>query len=360
MNKLARPELLSMKPYAKPYDMVLSEGYEDKIYLHANENGYFLFGYENLNRYPESMQPPKLLEKLSSIYGVTIDRIIVTRGADEAIDLLVRAFCRAYVDKIIVCPPTYSMYEISANIQGAEVLRVPLVARDNFSLDVDGILTSWTPEVKLVFLCYPNNPTGTLLKLDSILELCQKLADRSLIVVDEAYIEFGDIPSLVNFIDKYPNLVVLRTLSKFYGLAGIRCGSAIANVEIINLLQKVIAPYPLPTPTIDIVTSYLTKDNLDKLNINLKFILNDRAMLAEFFATLGCVKKVWDSYTNFLLIKVDDVKAIVSLCHKNNIVIRNFSNDPYLENCIRVSIGSTRENYILMEVLYAFKNTNLL
>jgi histidinol-phosphate aminotransferase len=351
MNKkilqLARSEIIKFKPY----NSGVNEIYADKIYLHFNENAYALPGYENFNRYPEGMRSEKLLQKLSAIYNVALDKLIAVRGADEAIDLLIRTFCSAYKDKIMICPPTYSMYEIFANIQSADVVKVPLLADNNFDLDINQIMKYWNPEIKLIFLCFPNNPTGTLLKPKIVLELCQKLANKALIIVDEAYIEFSDASSFINFIDEYPNLVVLRTLSKFYGLAGIRCGAAITNPEVIALLQKVLPPCALSTPIIDIVCQYLTPNNLSKLKSNRDLILQDREKLYQFLSTSSFVKKVWQSHANFLLIEVDDIVKIINLCKKNNIIIRNINDGYGLKNCIRISIGTVQENQFLMEIL---------
>ena len=175
---------------------------------------------------------------MSTLYGVKQEQLLVTRGSDEGIDLLVRLFCRAGKDQIMICPPTYGMYKVAAHIQGASVIEVPLIKEQHFALNVAEMLAVWQTSIKLIFLCSPNNPTGNLLAVSDILLLSKMLDKKSIVIVDEAYIEFSMRESLVKYLNDYPNLVVLRTLSKAYGLAGIRCGVTLANINIIQLLKK--------------------------------------------------------------------------------------------------------------------------
>ena len=238
---LLRPEILALSPYSS----ARKESSGGRIWLDANENPLTpSTGKPLLNRYPEP-QPADLIARLAAYYAVAENNILVTRGSDEGIDLLLRAFCRAGQDAILITPPTYGMYAVSAAIQNARVVAVPLLADKNFALNPEAVLAAITPSVKLVFLCSPNNPTGALLARRDVLQLVQELLSKAIVVVDEAYLEFAGTPSLTQELAGNPNLVVLRTLSKAFGLAGIRCGVTIASPTLISVLQKIIAPYPL-------------------------------------------------------------------------------------------------------------------
>lgn len=337
---LARQDIVMMNAYRS----ARSEALQGSVYLDANENA---FSDTRYNRYPEQ-QPNELSKLLTKEYNVDRKQILITRGSDEGIDLLLRLFCRAGMDKIIICPPTYGMYKVAATIQGAETIEVPLKKSEGFSLDVNELRRVWEASVKLIFLCSPNNPTGNLISTSDILSLCRSLNDQSVIVVDEAYIEFSDGESLTHYVSDYPNLVILRTLSKAYGLAGVRCGAIIANSDIINLLTKIIAPYPIPAPVAEIVCKQLNS-NMTKNTMNI--IKEEKESLADFLETLPSVKRVWRSQTNYLLIEVADADMMMNACLSYGIVLRNRSNEYGLENCIRVTIGSPNENALLREVL---------
>ena len=337
---LARQEIAVMNAYRS----ARSEALQGSVYLDANENALSDTRY---NRYPEQ-QPNELAKLLTTVYGVDRKQLLITRGSDEGIDLLLRLFCRAGFDKIIICPPTYGMYRVAAIIQGAETIEVPLMKSDGFALDVNELLRAWEPSVKLIFLCSPNNPTGNLLPKSDILSLCRSLNDKSVIVVDEAYIEFSNGESLTKYVSEYPNLVILRTLSKAYGLAGVRCGSTIANSDIIKLLMKIIAPYPIPIPVAEIVCQQLNSD-ITKNAINI--IKQEKENLANFLENLPSVIKVWKSQANYLLVEVVDADRMMRACLKYGIVLRNRSYEYGLENCIRITIGSPNENALLREVL---------
>jgi len=343
---LARAEIRALKPYSS----ARMEATVQTIGLDANENPFVSDSKKLFNRYPDP-QPEDLVMNFSKRYHINPEQLLITRGSDEAIDLLLRVFCQAKQEAIITCPPTYSMYEISAAIQGAFHIEVPLVKEKDFALDSTRILEKWQPAVKIIFLCSPNNPTGNLLKKSAILELCEKLQDHCLIVVDEAYIEFSLQKSLVEYLNKYPNLIILRTLSKAYGLAGVRCGLVLAHADIIALLKKVIAPYPIPTPVIDTIREYLTSFYQVKMIEQVQILNQEREELKKFLSSLPKIKKIWPSSTNYLLLEVDDAKAWVAYCLHHGIAIRDRSNLLGLENCIRISIGTPAENAQLKKVL---------
>lgn len=342
--KLARSEIINMSAFSSARSLKI----KGNIWLDANESPWNDTIY---NRYPEP-QPDVLLSIFSAIYGVNADQLLISRGSDEGVDLLIRLFCRAYQDDIMICPPTYGMYKIAATIQGASTVEVPLLKENNFSLNIDAILKKWKPNVKLIFLCSPNNPTGNSLKTEDILFLCQALENKSLIVIDEAYIEYSRNESLSKYMDHYNNLIILRTLSKAYGLAGIRCGITIANRDIIDLLKKIIAPYPISKPIIEVIQNQL---NSTRLQEKIGIIFNEKDKLKKFFHNLSFIKKIWESDANFILFEAHDSKTIFDHCLKHGIVLRDRSNEYNLKNCIRTTVGNPRENAFLMEVLNCVK-----
>jgi histidinol-phosphate aminotransferase len=337
---LARSEIVSMSAYRS----ARSEKLTASIWLDANENPW---NENRYNRYPEP-QPASVVSKLSTIYDVNPGQILVTRGSDEGIDLLVRLFCRAGQDKIMICPPTYGMYKIAATIQGAEVVEVPLLKENNFSLNMQEMLGVWQSDIKVIFLCSPNNPTGNLLDVNDILCLCKTLDGKSIIVVDEAYIEFSADNSLIKYLDDCSNLVILRTLSKAYGLAGTRCGVTIANKSIIQLLKKIVAPYPIPQPIADIISRQLDASDIETQT---KVLCLERERIFDFLSSKPFVKKIWKSAANFLLFEAVNSKLILDTCLSHGIVLRDRSGEYNLANCIRVTIGQPSENTLLMEVL---------
>jgi histidinol-phosphate aminotransferase len=337
---LARAEILTMAAYRS----ARNEAHTGTIWLDANENPWQNTPY---HRYPEA-QPTALIHQLASIYAIAPTQLLVTRGSNEGIDLLIRLFCRAYQDQILICPPTYGMYSVTAAIQGATIKTVPLIKERNFALDVTRILQDWQPQTKLIFLCSPNNPTGNLLTTADILTLASAQYGKAIVIVDEAYIEFATEPSLLSHLARHPNLVILRTLSKAYGLAGIRCGVVLAHREIVALLKKIIPPYPIPTPVIEIACQQLTLKNLQR---EVAIIHAEREKLTAYLQQLPYIKKIWPSQANFLLAEVVDIQKILALCLKRGIVLRDRSHDYNLSNCLRLTIGTPQENLALMEAL---------
>ena len=345
---LMRPDILAMHAYSS----ARSEQNENqlqinKIWLDANENPWDSVLNKKYNRYPEP-QPCSLIALLTSLYKINLEQILITRGSDEGIDLLVRLFCRAGQDHIMICPPTYGMYKVAATIQGARVVEIPLIKTENFSLNLEAILKNWQPNIKLIFLCSPNNPTGNLLATSDILSICRQLKGKAIVVVDEAYIEFSMTDSLSKYLNDYSNLVILRTLSKAYGLAGIRCGATLANPGIIQALKKIIAPYPISRSVVDIAFQQL---NLNGINKQVALINQEKDKLFTFFSKLCFVKKTWESRANFLLFEVNDSQQVMEVCLKRGIVLRDRSHEYNLKNCIRATIGTPDENKFLMEVL---------
>ena len=336
-----------------PYSSARREVQHGEVWLNANENPHDVLLAQNYNRYPQP-QPQSLVQRLSALYGVSDMQILICRGSDEAIDVLLRAYCQAGRDAIMTLEPTYGMYEISAQIQGAGIVNVALDP-ETFSLDVEAILAAWTPAVKLVFVCSPNNPTGNVLAADDITILCTQLAGKALVVVDEAYIEFAqNTASMVTQLAQHPNLVVLRTLSKAYGFAGVRCGCLLAHPEVIQILLKVLAPYPLAMPVVHALLEGLTEQGIAKARQSTASLVVQREALFAALQALPFVEHVWPSEANYLLLRVTDAKAVLAHCHAKGVVIRDRSNMLNLANCLRISVGAPEENQKLIRVLEIF------
>jgi histidinol-phosphate aminotransferase len=307
-------------------------------------------GFANLNRYPDP-QPSHLVERLASLYGVSPAQLLVTRGSDEGIDLLLRAFCSEGHDSILITPPTYGMYSVSAAIQGARVVSVPLVREKDFALDADAVIAAWRPGLKIVFLCSPNNPTGGLLSRTAILKVASELEGRAMVVVDKAYIEFSGKSVLTSEITATPNLVALRTLSKAFGLAGARVGVTIGNPSLIAVVKKIIAPYPVPAPVAAAALAALTPGGIAAARESAANLAAGRKKLASQLAALAVVKRVWPSDTNFLLVEVEDAKRAMVAAKAAGVVLRDRSREPGLENCIRITAGTAEENQLVVEAL---------
>lgn len=347
LTDLARAEIAALKPY----DHAAWEPGLDR--LHANEMPWRPLGDQSeagLNRYPEP-QPGVLLQRLAQLYGVAPQNVLVGRGSDEMIDLLVRAYCRAGQDSIAICPPTFGMYAVSARIQGAGVVAVPLRADDGFSLDEAAIVERCTPAVKLLFLCSPNNPTGNLMSEAAILRIAAQLAGRTLIVVDEAYIEFAGAPSFVGHIASLPQIVVLRTLSKAHGLAGVRCGALIADPEIVALLRKVLTPYAVPQLAVEAVCGLLASEPLAAAQTLVEDVRRERDKLIAALAMLPAILRVWPSAANFVLAEFHDAGQALTRARAANLLIRDVRSQPGLARALRITVGTPEQNTRLLQAL---------
>jgi histidinol-phosphate aminotransferase len=343
---LARAEIRAMQPYSSAR-MEASGG---QVLLNANESAWTPPGDNGLgcNRYPEP-QPAALVDALADLYAVRREQLLVGRGSDEAIDLLVRAFCRAGEDAILIQPPTFGMYAVSAKIQNAAVIEVPLAA--DFTLDVEAVLAALTPAVKLVFICTPNNPTGQCVPRASVERLAQALVDRSLLVVDEAYVEFAETGSVADLIDRYDNVAVLRTLSKAWALAGARIGSLLANAEVIALLRRIMPPYPLPLPCVAAALSALSVPGQVSAREHLAIVREQRALMQHALVRLPGVRDVLPSHANFLAVRFDDAGAIYQRLLAAGIVVRDVRRYPNLDDALRITIGTPAENARVLAVL---------
>jgi len=347
-NKLAREELVDMVPYQSARRLYASgndsSATQNKIWLNANEAsgpGTYNINSNCINRYPD-FQPDNLINAYSEYSGLNSKNVLATRGADEGIELLIRAFCKAYQDSILICPPTYGMYAISAENHGANIERVPLV--DN-QLDLDN-MRALVGKVKVVFLCSPGNPTGNLLTADSIRAALDMFGDTAIVVVDEAYIEFSPENTTASWLKDTPQLVVLRTLSKAFALAGLRCGFTLANADIITMLSKVIAPYPISAPVADIASSALAKPGLEQVSMRVQETVTLRGQLFDWLKKQNWCANVFNSDANFILFQAVDTSTknfIFDCLKQQDILIRDQSAQLQLANCLRISIGSDTE-----------------
>jgi histidinol-phosphate aminotransferase len=343
---LARPEIRAMQPYSSAR-MEASGG---QVFLNANESAWAPPGDQGLgcNRYPEP-QPAALIGALAALYGVRREQLLAGRGSDEAIDLLIRAFCRAGEDAILIQPPTFGMYSVCARIQNAALIEVPLT--DDFTLDVDAMLAAVTPAVKLVFICTPNNPSGQCVSRENIERLLQLLDGRALLVVDDAYIEFAFERIVAELIDRYEYLAVLRTLSKAWALAGARIGCLLANPEVIALLRRIMAPYPLPLPCVAVALAALSEAGQAQAREHLAVLRNEHERVRGALDALACVRKVLPSQANFLAVRFDDAGAIYRRLLAAGVVVRDVRRYPKLGDALRITIGSPEENDRMLAVL---------
>jgi histidinol-phosphate aminotransferase len=345
ITHLARPEIQALKPYEAAIQV------EDTVRLNANEAPWKTDQdrfRRPLNRYPE-IRPQKLRAQLAAHYGCRPENLLVTRGSSEAIDLLIRVFCRAGEDQVVVPTPTFSMYRHYAQIQGARTLEVPRDADNGFAIDLDAMIYACGDSTKLVFVCAPNNPTGTPFALESLQQLLTALENRAAVVVDEAYIEFANTDSAVKLLADYENLFVLRTLSKALAFAGARCGTVIGPSSSIDMVNAVQAPYALSTPVVECVEKVLEGPSLAEAETWARQIIAERERVAESLRGFRFVRRIWPSAANFLLVETDDAMAVMGATADANVLLRFFGGE--LSDCIRISIGSPVENDRLLQVL---------
>jgi len=346
-QRLAREELLAMTPYQSARRI----GGTGDIWLNANESP-FVNTQPGYNRYPE-FQPTQLIENYCRYAQLAQSQVLASRGADEAIELLIRTFCVPGVDRITICTPTYGMYAISAATCNVAVNTVPLTS----DWQLDPQLTEKLDGSKLLFICNPNNPTGSTLTPAQLEPIIAQLEQQCLVVVDEAYIEFSPELSMASLIEKYDNLVVLRTLSKAFGLAGLRCGFMLSNIDVIDLAKKVIAPYPIPAPVGDIAGEALTISGIQKMNTQVAQLNHLGQQFSQQVATLAGVDSVYHSGANFVLVRFTDDSWFTEIGNAG-IVVRNQSHVETLQYCLRFSIGNEVEMSRLCETLTKISKRN--
>jgi len=337
LDKLIRQNVKVLKPYSSARDEF--EG-DASVFLDANENPY----PSAHNRYPDPHQK-KLKARIAQVKDVREEQIFIGNGSDEAIDLLIRAFCEPGADEIMISQPTYGMYSVCAAINNVKVNEVSLTPK--FDINLEAAIQAITPQTKLIFLCSPNNPSGNLLSSNKIVELTKNFS--GLVIVDEAYIDFSNSESFIAKLRDYPNLVVLQTLSKAWGLASLRLGMCFASTEIISILNKIKPPYNISGLTQDVALDYL--DNSARKNDAVKEILLQRTQLAKNLEQLKNVLKVFPSDANFILVKMNDARNVYHLLLKTGVVVRDRSNVLLCDNCLRITVGTPDENQKLIDAL---------
>jgi len=346
LEELVRPHLLHLTPYSSARDEFSGK---NGIFLDANENAFGSVLPEAYHRYPDPHQH-KLKQKLARIKKILPEWIFLGNGSDEAIDQIIRIFCVPGRDNVIVMPPTYDMYGVTATIHQAEVRKVPLTTQ--FEIDYEGVSRAIDKYTRLVFLCSPNNPTGNSFHRESIIRILQNF--EGITVIDEAYIDFSSSEGFLNDLNQYENLIILQTLSKAWGLAGLRLGIAFAHPEIVRIMDKIKYPYNINESTQKIVLDALNFEN--RKDEMVKAILDQRSSLELKLKDLAFVEKVHHSDANFLLVRFKDASRVYEFLVNHNIIVRNRSKLVLCENSLRITIGTAEENNALINHLKKFKN----
>lgn len=342
LDKLVRPNILKLTPYSSARNEFPGEA---TVFLDANENPY----NEPFNRYPDPLQQA-VKEKLAAIKGVKPENIFLGVGSDEGIDLAYRIFCRPGIDNVVAMAPSYGMYEVCADINDIEYRRVNL--NDRFEFTPVDLLKSCDENTKLIWICSPNNPTGNAISLDIIKVVATNF--NGIVMVDEAYIDFSDKGSMLEYIDEIPNIIVLQTFSKAWGRAGLRLGVAYAVPEIINYYNKVKYPYNINTVTQQMALTAIQQ--VEKVNTWVNELLENRKHLATALKNIGCIKHIYPSDANFLLVKTDNPDELYSyLCNKG-IIIRNRNKVEKCAGCLRITIGTKDENLQLINAIEDYDN----
>ena len=336
ISSLVRANIAVLKPYSTARDEYKGT---HGIFLNANENPY----ESGLNRYPSPSQKEEVRERIAELKGVKAENLFIGNGSDECIDLCYRVFCEPRIDNAIAIAPSYGMYGVCADINDVEFRTVPL--GKDFSLPVEELLKAADNHSKLMFICSPNNPSANAFEPEQLLQLVERF--EGMVVVDEAYIDFSDKGSLKDYIDKYPNLIVLQTLSKAYGMAGLRVGLAIADQNVVSIFKQVKYPHNIGTDTLSLAEKNLEKD----INGQVAEIIDQRDMLARILPEFRCVEKVYPSDANFLLVKVANARELYDRLIAAELIVRDRSTVKGCEGCLRITVGTPEENKKLLEII---------
>jgi histidinol-phosphate aminotransferase len=337
INNLLRKNIQNLKPYSSARDEYTGDA---MVFLDANENPF----NEPYNRYPDPLQK-ELKQKISVLKNIAADQIFLGNGSDEPIDLLIRAFCEPGIDNIVTINPTYGMYQVAADTNNVEVIKVSLTS--DFELEPVKLLQAVNRNTKLIFLCSPNNPSGNSLDADAMLEIIKNF--EGLVIIDEAYIDFARGKSFLPELDKYPNLVILQTFSKAWGMAGIRLGMAFAASEIIQVLNKIKYPYNLNILTQQKALELL--ENKEQVDTWVKMLIEERGKMAKYLAKLPFVTKIYPSDANFLLVEMTIARIIYNYLVENGIIVRDRSKIHLCDNSLRITIGTMDEDNVLLQAL---------
>lgn len=341
LEQLIRNNIKNLKPYSSARDEFSGEA---KVFLDANENSLGSPLTKWYNRYPDPHQQA-VKQQLSKIKGIGAEHIFLGNGSDECIDILFRCFCEPGKDNVIICPPTYGMYEVSANINDVDIRKAPLLS--DFQLNLVHMENLTDDNTKIIWLCSPNNPTGNSLQRADIEMVLNNF--KGIVVIDEAYINFAQQKSFVQELTEYPNLVVLQTLSKAWGLAGLRLGMAFASQSIIEVMNKVKPPYNINQSTQELVLKAL--EEVGQVNDMIKILVDMRIALTEVFESMPTVEKVYPSDANFILVKIAEARKIYEFLLTKGIVLRDRSNVELCENCLRITVGTEKENTDLVDAM---------
>lgn len=346
LQNIVRQHILSLAPYSSARDEYTGK---EGIFLDANENPLGSVTPENWNRYPDPYQV-EIKEKIAPVKGCRTSQIFLGNGSDEPIDLIIRLTCEPKEDNIIILPPTYGMYEVSANVNNIEIQKIPLTS--DYQLDTQKIIAAINPKTKLIFICSPNNPTGNLIDRDAILKIIENF-QQGIVIIDEAYNDFSNEPSFIVELDKFPNVMVLQTFSKAWGLASLRLGMAFGSEELIKLLNKIKYPYNINGLTQRALLENIhnidfMKDSVEKLNKNREKVIFELKKLPN-------VLNIFPSDANFLLVKFTDAKQIFDYLIEQKVIVRDRSKVILCEDSLRISIGTEEENHVLLNLLNQFK-----
>ena len=347
INNLVRDNIKILKPYSSARDEFKGEA---SVYLDANENSLGSPLVKWYNRYPDPLQW-KVKNKLSSIKNIAAEQMFLGNGSDECIDLLYRCFCNPGKDNVVILPPTYGMYEVSANINDVEVRKAPLLK--NFQLSITKIEELIDENTKIIWICSPNNPTANSINRTDIYTVLNNF--NGLVVVDEAYINFSRQQSFIKDLQDYPNLVVMQTFSKAWGLAGLRVGMMFASEEIIGIINKVKPPYNIGIHTQDLVLQAL--ENVTDVNEMIKLLVDMRDALSEVFLRVPIVEEVYPSDANFILVKIKEARKVYDFLLTRGIVVRDRSNVQLCDDCLRITVGTELENTKLIDAIDAYLGT---
>ncbi|SDD44929.1 histidinol phosphate aminotransferase apoenzyme [Mucilaginibacter pineti] len=345
INNILRENIKNLTPYSSARDEYQGEA---SVFLDANENAYGSPLDQQFNRYPDPLQY-KVKMRLSEIKGVPARNIFIGNGSDEAIDILFRSFCNPGVDNVIIVPPTYGMYQVSANINDVEARKVLLT--EDYQLNLEGIAEAIDKNTKLIFICSPNNPTGNSINREDVETLLANF--NGLVIVDEAYINFSRQKTFIQELTEYANLVVLQTLSKAWGLAGLRIGMAFASEEIIEVMNKVKPPYNVNESSQQLALEALA--NVDQVNGWIRETLLQRDRLVLAIKEFEFVLDIYPSDANFILVKTTDANGIYDFLVNKGIIVRNRSKVELCEGSLRITVGTPEENTILLDTLKTFK-----
>jgi histidinol-phosphate aminotransferase len=348
LQVLLRENIRGLKPYKSARDEYQGK---EGIFLDANENAFGSATKETFNRYPDPLQW-EVKKALAPIKKVSENQIFIGNGSDEAIDLLFRCFCKPGIDNVIITPPTYGMYEVSANINDVKLIKVGLT--EDFELEPLQILSQIDANTKLIILCSPNNPTGNCLSEAFILQIIQNF--NGIVALDEAYIDFAAEKSLLHKLTQFPNLIIMQTFSKAWGLANLRLGLAFASEEIIQILNNVKPPYNISGLSQEKALEAIK--NIRRKEENVQYILSERSWLLENLQKLSFVIKIYPSDANFLLVKTTDGKKIYDYLIEHQVIVRDRSNVTFCEGCLRITVGTVPENFVLIETLQNYEKEN--